>query len=205
MPNSVRPPMIIAVTGGIACGKSTVGKILEKMGFSVCDADRLAHEIMRQGTPVFQQIVNAFGTEVLAADGSICRPKLGALVFDDSKKRVLLNRLVHPAVREALEHWVAECRAHAQPAAAQVPLLFESGMETIGWDAVVCVSGDEAQVLKRLKKRGFERPDALRRIRAQMPLKDKEERSDEVIHNLGTVQELEVETMRVVNRLMHER
>lgn len=205
MSNAERSAIVVALTGGIACGKSEVGRILGKMGFVVVDADRMAHALMAKGTPVYQSIVDCFGEHILAEDGEISRPLLGKIVFDHPEQRLKLNRLVHPAVRNVLAEWISERRSKGENAAAQIPLLFESGMETLDWDAVICVSSSDAQVFERLGKRGIPREDAIKRINSQMALPDKERLSDCVIQNLGTLQELEKATRTAVDRLVVER
>ncbi len=205
MTKSERNAVVFAITGGIACGKSEVGRIVESMGFKVCDADRVAHGLMTKGSPVFQRVLAAFGETILAENGEISRPLLGKMVFERPDKLRLLNQLVHPAVRDELAKWISERRALGEHGAIQIPLLFESGMETLDWDAVVCVSSAESQVLARLERRGLGHADALKRIEVQMPLADKERRSDGVIRNLGTLQELEEATRAAVNSLLVER
>lgn len=175
------------------------------MGFVICDADCVAHELMKKGAPVYQRVVEQFSDKVLAPDGEISRPKLGAMVFEDLEKRLQLNQLVHPVIKAVLEDWILERRSCGESAAVQLPLVFESGMDSMDWDGIICVSSSESAVLERLKKRGLGRTDALKRMRAQMPLKEKEKRADRVIYNLGTVQELEAKTRNIVESLMLER
>lgn len=175
------------------------------MGFKVSDADILAHNLMTPGMPVYRRIVDQFGKQVLTDSGEISRPTLGRIVFNDETKRLQLNDLIHPAVRDALEQWIAERHAEGERAAAQVPLLYESGMETLAWDTVLCVSSSEALVMKRLLGRGLDRKEALKRIRVQMPLPEKERLADRVIPNLGTIQELETATRKAVEGLLAER
>ncbi len=205
MSNKNRNTVVAAITGGIACGKSEVGRILGEMGFWVCDADRVAHGLMVSGTPVYQRILEAFGQPVLGEDGEISRPKLGAIVFEHPEKRLILNQLVHPAVRVFLEAWIAERRMREENAAVQIPLLFESGMEVLDWDAVICVASTEAAMYGRLERRGINRQEARRRIESQMSLAEKERLSDHVIRNFGTLKELEKATRMVVDSLMLER
>ncbi len=200
-----RSAVVIAITGGIACGKSEVGRILGHMGYSVCDTDRVAHELMTKGMPVYQKVVEFFGTRILTEDREISRPKLGEIVFETPAKLMELNRLIHPAVRSVIEEWISQRRRNQENAAAQIPLLFESGMQNLGWDAVVCVSSSEEQVYERLEKRGVSRQKALRRIAAQMPLAEKENLSDRVIRNFGTLQELEEATRKTMASLIVER
>ena len=197
--------LILGVTGGIACGKSEVGRILEKMGFNVCDADHVAHELMKKGTPVFLQVVDHFGTRILMENGEISRPALGQIVFDASSELTELNRMVHPAVRDALNKLISENRRNEKNTAVLIPLLFESGMETLDWDFILCVSSSEELMLQRLEKRGLSRAEAECRVRTQMPLKEKETKAGFTIPNTGTLEELEQQTHETINRLLATR
>ena len=187
-------PIILAVTGGIACGKSETGRILSEEGFAVLDTDLLAHNMMKAGTPIFERVVEHFGKTILRADGEIDRTQLGNLVFSDSAARETLNRLVHPALIQAAEQWKRE-----QPgdAAILVPLLFEAGW-TEGWDAIVCVSAEEENIFQRLEKRGLSEDEAQQRIAAQMPLAEKEAQADFIIRNNETLNALRDETLKVI-------
>lgn len=196
-----RNAIVIGVTGGIACGKSEVGRILEAMGFAVCDTDRIAHDLMRKGTIVYDQIVTHFGEKIVSNTGEIIRPTLGKIVFDDPAQRTVLNGLVHPAVRCFLKEWMQQQKTRGQHAAALVPLLFESGMQNLEWDAVVCVSSDEADVFHRLEKRGLKKDEAEKRFHSQLPLAEKEKLADVVIPNVGTLSELELVTRKTVQAI----
>ena len=200
-----RSAVVFALTGGIACGKSEVGRFFGGMGFKVCDSDHVAHDLMARGNPVYDRVVETFGKDILADDGAISRPILGRMVFEDPEKRRVLDQLVHPAVRERLEQWISDRRINHEDAVIQVPLLFESGMETLDWDAILCVSSERSQILQRLKSRGIDPAEAVRRIDAQMPLEEKEKRSDFVIRNIGTLQQLERATQAAVECLSGER
>lgn len=199
-----RESMIICVTGGIACGKSEVGRILGGMGFAALDADGVARDLMREGSPVFRAVVAHFGGRILTDEGGIARPMLGEIVFGDESERKVLNALVHPAVREFVSHWIAERRTGNTNAVVLIPLLYESGMETLEFDAVACVSSSEEEVLHRLGGRGLSQEEALSRIRSQMPLAEKEERADFTVPNFGTLGELEMATRNTV-RAIRER
>ena len=200
-----RNAIVIGVTGGVACGKSEVGRILESMGYRACDADHVAHSLMAKDTVVFNEIVEFFGKGILSEDGEIYRPALGTIIFEDPEKRERLNALVHPTVKRAIERWILERRAQRENGAVQIPLLFESGMNDLDFDGIVCVSASDALVLERLKKRGIDNEAATKRIRSQMPLTEKERLSDCVIRNLGSWQELEEATRQAVKRLSIER
>lgn len=200
-----RNAIVVGVTGGIACGKSEVGRILEDMGYCACDADYVAHALMAKGTEVFEDIVAFFGKHILTGDGEISRPALGAIVFDDPEKRERLNAMVHPAVKGSVEDWISERRARGENGAVQIPLLFETGMNNLGFDGIICVSSSEQLVLERLKRQGIDHDAAMKRIRSQMPLAEKERLSDFVVRNFGSLQELEEATRRAVERLSAER
>jgi len=187
-------PIILGITGGIACGKTETGRIFTEAGFAVLDTDLLAHEVMKAGTPVFERVIEQFGKAILSEDGEIDRAKLGQLVFADPAERNILNELVHPAVIKAAEQWKQEKPGDA---AILVPLLFEAGW-TEGWDAVICVSADEKQIFQRLEKRGLSEDEVRKRIAAQMPLAEKEAKADFVIENNETLDALREEILRVV-------
>ena len=202
MSDHKRKSIVIGLTGGIACGKSEVGRILGGLGFAVCDADHVAHDLMKKGTPVYQQVVDRFGSRILAEDGEISRPILGNIVFENPEQREFLNGLVHPAVRDALVKWIGRMRAAGQSSVVLLPLLFESGMQDLDWDAVLCVSSSEELVFQRLEKRGLNREEAEKRVRSQMPLAEKEMRADDVVPNHGTLDELELATRATVQAIV---
>ncbi|MCC7300731.1 MAG: dephospho-CoA kinase [Verrucomicrobia bacterium] len=201
--------IILGITGGIACGKTETGRILSSEGFKVLDCDRLAHELMGQGLPVYAAVVKAFGSGILAEAGEIDRAKLGKKVFSDPQAREALNRLVHPAVIQAATVWILKCRNAQEDAAVLVPLLFEAGW-TEGWDAVVCVTAPEEQVFQRLEKRGLSKEEAAQRIAAQMPLAEKSARAGFVLRNDDTLEILRsqikilIEAIRVEPRINYE-
>jgi dephospho-CoA kinase len=205
MPDSKRHPLVICITGGIACGKSEVGRILGELGFAVCDADRVAHGLLNRKTAVFREVVDYFGEQVLTEEGEISRSALGEIVFQNTQQLKKLNAIVHPAVRHKLDEWICEIRAGEKHGAVLLPLLFESGMQDLKWNAVVCVSSPEKQVFQRLEKRGLSRKAAELRIHSQMPLAEKEQRSDYVLPNNGTLKELEMAVRETVNTIMLER
>jgi dephospho-CoA kinase len=200
-----RNSFVLGITGGLACGKSEVGRILGEMDFSVCDADRVAHGLMKKGTLVYQQVVEHFGTLVLLGNGEISRPLLGNIVFQNPSEREVLNGLVHPAVRKSIENWILEMRLQNKCAAVLVPLLYESGMEALDWDAIICIASSKDLVLQRLENRGLDRNEAELRIASQMQLAEKEQRSDYVILNNGILEELKQSTRETVNRIRVER
>ena len=200
-----RSTVVLGVTGGIACGKSEAGRFLGEMGFNVCDADHVAHRLMKVGSPVYDRVVERFGSGILAEAGRISRPKLAQLVFDDEALLRQLNQLVHPAVRNELERWIAARRNADERGAVLLPLLFESGMQNLGWDAVLCISSRTENIIKRLQARGLSCADAERRISSQMTLAEKERLADYVVANNGNPEELKTALRSVVAAIEGER
>ena len=195
----------VAVTGGIACGKSLVGRILEAEGIPVCEADDVAHRLMRRGQPVFEQVCQHFGARVLDAAGEIDRRALGAIVFQDAAERLKLNSIVHPEVAREVLGWLEARRGEARAAAAAiVPLLFEAGLDS-GWDAIACVSATESVQLRRLLERKMTMDEARRRIAAQWPVQQKAERADFVLVNNGTEELLQAQTRRMLKHILEKR
>ncbi|HKL22608.1 MAG TPA: dephospho-CoA kinase [Tichowtungia sp.] len=188
-------PITLALTGGIACGKSETGRILAEKGFAVLDADTLAHGLMAAGMPVYRKVVDRFGPDTVGENGELDREALGRIVFSNPDALQDLNAIVHPAVIEVAEEWKKQ---QAGDAAVLVPLLFEAGW-TAGWSAIICVSTDEQTVFQRLEKRGLSEDEARKRISAQMPLSEKEKRADFIIKNNDTLDALREKTIAVIN------
>jgi dephospho-CoA kinase len=176
----------IAVTGGIACGKSRMALYLQSCGVPVCDADDLAHAAFDIGRTVYNDVVEKFGAGITDDSGTIDRSKLAAIVFGDSSKLKELNKLVHPAVEKEISKWLSAREAAGDKAAVVIiPLLFEAGMDR-GWDAVICVGCPPDVQLQRLMARGLDIEQCRHRIDAQMSLDNKMEKSDFVIWNDGS-------------------
>ena len=194
--------LTIAVTGGIACGKSTVGSVIQARGIPVRDADEVAHTVMAEDTALRTALSEAFGPVIYREDGVIDRATLGQLVFQDRNARERLNALVHPRVREVLQAWCRDVEAGGAVACAGlIPLLFESGMER-DWNVIVCVAATPAIQEARLIERGLTRLDARRRIAAQMPMAERIARSDVVIYNNGGLDLMKQNTERVLDHML---
>ncbi len=191
----------IAVTGGIACGKSLAASFMREQGVSVCDADEVAHRQMLPGTAVYRKVVETFGPGILAADGAIRRDVLGGIVFQEPERLARLNALVHPAVREEMTQWLdREEASGTRMAAAVIPLLFEAGMAQ-GWDAVVCIACSPPVQMARLRSRGLDDAACRVRLLAQMPIEQKAARSDFTIQNDGSPEALSASVMRTLERI----
>ncbi len=193
----------IAVTGGIACGKSLAGSFIEEAGIPVCDSDNLAHQAISSGTLAYRAVVDAFGRGILGEDGEVVRSRLGRVVFGDSAKLKKLNAMLHPVVRAMWKKWMRGQRGR-KAVAVVVPLLYEIADER-NWDAVICVGGPEADQRARLKARGLTAREVGQRLAAQMPVAQKMARADHVIYNCGSVPLLRAQTVRVINELVERK
>jgi dephospho-CoA kinase len=192
---------LVGLTGGISSGKSTVAARLVQHGAELIDADQIAREIVLPGNPSFDKIIEHFGPEVLDGDGFIDRPKLGAIVFADERKRVLLNEITHPAVFDQIANRLELLQAYDGIVLLDVPLLVESGAER-GYDAVVVVAArPETQVARLVKLRGMTAADAEARIAAQAPLDHKLRVATHVIWNEDSVAELLARTDALAEEL----
>jgi dephospho-CoA kinase len=193
----------VALTGGIACGKSAVAGFWRECGAEVQDADAVAHGLIAPGGECVAAVVREFGAGVRTPAGGVDRKLLGSIVFADSKARQRLNALLHPTVIRRLRFWADEIRRECRPGVAVIPLLFEVGQEQ-GWDAVVCVASDEQTMLERLAQRGLSPEEARARIASQWPVREKRARADRVIENNGSLAELETKCRAVWKDLFEQ-
>lgn len=182
-------PQIIGITGGIACGKTTVGQYLMEMGIPVCETDRVAHELMQPDGAAYEGVVTHFGEAICRADGTIDRRLLAERVFGDDRERAELNKLVHPHVRHAWRTWAADLQARGLTVAVVIPLLYEVGAEK-DVDMVICVAAPMDAVKARLQQRGLNTAQAEQRLAAQWPLAEKRRLADFVIENTGSEADL---------------
>ncbi len=192
--------MRVALTGGIASGKSTVSALLRGLGAVVIDADRLARDVVAPGTPGLAEVVAAFGDSVLAEDGSLDRPAVARLVFADEERRRRLEGIIHPRVFEEFVRLEAEAPEGAL-VVHDIPLLAESG-RTDDFEAVLVVDAPhETQVERMVRDRGMTREDAEARIAAQADRDARLAIATHVIHNDGTREELEARVREVYAEL----
>jgi len=193
----------VAITGGLACGKSVVGSFLAGNGVPVCDSDDLAHMAIAKGTFAYREILREFGKDILGPDGEIVRSRLGKIVFEDPGRRALLNAIVHPRVKRSWETWLRRQRGYPFGIVV-IPLLYETGQES-AWDRVVCVGSLEVDQRARLRARGLKNREIDLRLAAQMPVWEKMERADHVIYNCGSLELLRCQTLRLVNELLESK
>lgn len=177
---------VIGLTGGIASGKSTVARMLERLGADVIDADQLARQVVMPGEPACDEIVSVFGREILQPDGSIDRQKLGRIVFADPEARKRLEEITHPAIGCRAEEMLAALRTAGRDVVIYMAaLLIEAGVTSRVDEVWVVYVDGETQLERLMGRDGMSRAEALARIGAQMPMEEKARRGVVVIDNSG--------------------
>ncbi|RJP75451.1 MAG: dephospho-CoA kinase [Candidatus Abyssobacteria bacterium SURF_17] len=195
--------MIIGLTGGIASGKSAVAAMFEKRGAHVINFDVLARVVVEPDMPAWKDIVAHFGTDILNEDRTLNRAKLGDIVFSDVQQRKALESFIYPQLFVEYNRRIEEIRSKDPNAIvfADVPLLFEIRLQSM-FDKIVVVYATSEQQMKRLIERdGLDHESALKRLNAQMPLEQKMQQADYVIHNTGSLQETEADVNETWNTL----
>lgn len=194
--------MNIGLTGGIACGKSTVSEMLVRRGAVLIDADRLAREVVEPGAPALAEVVRVFGQAVLQEDGTLNRQELGKLVFGSEEKRKTLEGILHPPIRRLMLERMAEHEKQTpdKPVVVDVPLLYESELEDYFQEVLVVYVPEEVQLARLMERNGLTEEEAMRRIRAQTPIEWKKEWADHVIDNSGSPAETEEQVERFWKR-----
>ena len=189
---------IFGLTGGIGSGKSTVAGIFQEMGAEIVDADQLARLAVAPSSPGLARIVETFGTEILLEDGSLDRPALGKLVFSDESKRRQLNAIVHPEVqRLAQEAFQRLIDKKVSIVLYDVPLLYESKLESLFSAVVVVHVPAELQIRRVMKRDHLEKREVEQRLAAQMSLDLKAEKADYLIDNSHTLEETRAQVQKV--------
>jgi dephospho-CoA kinase len=195
--------ILVGLTGGVACGKSSVARLFQDCGAVLIDADVLARTVVERGTPALKDIARVFGKKVLLPDGTLNRPALAKIVFSSPAKLKKLNAIVHPRVaREQAK--ITRAIETQEPQAVVIydaPVLIEAGAHT-RMDKIVVVSADEPTQIKRLHNRNhLSKAEALRRIKIQMPLEKKVKLADYVIDGTLSYEQTKHEVERIYSEL----
>jgi dephospho-CoA kinase len=186
--------LVVALTGGIGSGKSTVGQMFQDLGAIVTDSDQLAREVVERGTTGFDQIIAAFGDEVLK-NGDLNRAFLAELVFKDPAKREQLEQITHPMIRKAFAKIVESAKSDSI-VINQIPLLVESKHD-YKFDHVITVSASQEVRIERLINRGMSLTQINQRLQAQSSDIQREQIADSIIRNEGSQAELLSEVEKV--------
>lgn len=193
----------VGLTGGLASGKSFVATVLSDLGCHVIHADALGHAVLAPDGEAYHRVIAEFGSGILNAEGLIDRRRLGALVFIDAERLAVLNSLVHPAVFERQERWMAEV-AERDPqgiAVVEAAIMYETGSDARYQKMIVAVCSEEQQIERAMKRDHLSREEVLARLRRQLPLREKAARADYVVDTSGTKEETIRQTESVYRSL----
>jgi dephospho-CoA kinase len=195
--------IIAALTGGIATGKSTVAAILKKAGAFIVDADHIARQVVAPGLPAWDEIRRCFGDPILTPDGSIDRPALGKIVFNDPDLRRRLESIVHPHVGEQIDFQIRQIAENSPDAVVimDIPLLFETGNIHGFSDIIVVYAPEQIQFERLVARDGLSPQEARARMASQMPMSEKIKKAGIVIDNSGTLAETQRQTLAAYTRL----
>lgn len=198
---------IIGITGGISTGKSTVSNILRDNGYKIIDADEIAREVVKVGSPAYIKIVEEFGHRILLDDKTINRKALGNIIFNDIKSREKLNNITHPYIFESIKNNIQEICKDENIVFLDIPLLFEQfdlwKKYDILFNEIVLVYIDEETQIERLIKRdNICKEEALKKIRSQIPIDEKKIRSSKTIDNSGDFKYLKEQIEKLLLELM---
>jgi len=194
----------VGLTGGIACGKSTVAEMFVRLGAYLIDLDKLAHEVQEPGAPAWRKIIDYFGDDVVGDDQKIDRNKVAAIVFNQPEKLQALNDIVHPSV---YEEWQARLKSiiTRDPRAiilSDIPLLFEARMQSLFDLTIVVMIPPAEQIVRLMARNGMTGEEARKRIKNQMPIGDKAGLADIVINNQSSIADTRKRVQEVWDELI---
>lgn len=191
----------IALTGGIATGKTYVATRLREAGVPIVDADALSREVVAPGSPALTAIRKRFGPDAVRRDGTMDRVRVGQIVFKDKRARLDLEAIIHPAVVKAINDFFATLPKRTPFAVADIPLVYETGREK-DFDAIIVVACPREMQLRRLMERNkLSKEDAERRLAAQLPIDQKVSKATYVIKNDGTFDETNAQVDALIEKL----
>jgi dephospho-CoA kinase len=194
----------VALTGGIATGKSYCLARFAALGVPVSDADQLAREAVAAGSPGLAAIVARFGQAVLLPDGTLDRQALGRVVFADDASRAQLEAIIHPEVYRRIRTWAANLPPGTRLAIADVPLLYETGHQHDFDRVIVCACAPWLQIQRVMSRDGLSKADALARLEAQWPIEEKVARADYVIRTDTSFADTDLQIRTIFERLNAE-
>ena len=191
--------VIIGLTGSIASGKSTVAKMIHAYGLPIVDADVVARQVVEPGRPTLKKIAEVFGQDVITAEGTMDRAKVGSIIFHDEAMRKQLNSIIHPAIREEMIRQRDEFISYGEKNVfMDIPLLFESKLEHFVEKIIVVSVSEEVQLSRLMARNGLTEDEAKARIATQMPVKEKESLADAVINNDDTLEQTAIQLQNIL-------
>ncbi|MEN0017368.1 dephospho-CoA kinase [Staphylococcus aureus] len=191
-------PKVIGLTGGIASGKSTVSELLSVFGFKVVDADKAAREAVKKGSKGLAQVREVFGDEAIDENGEMNRRYMGDLVFNHPEKRLELNAIIHPIVRDIMEEEKQEFLKQGYNVIMDIPLLFENELENTVDEVWVVYTSESIQMDRLMQRNNLSLEDAKARVYSQISIDKKSRMADHVIDNLGDKLELKQNLERLL-------
>ncbi|HGN7143647.1 TPA: dephospho-CoA kinase [Staphylococcus aureus] len=191
-------PKVIGLTGGIASGKSTVSELLSVFGFKVVDADKSAREAVKKGSKGLAQVREVFGDEAIDENGEMNRRYMGDLVFNHPEKRLELNAIIHPIVRDIMEEEKQEYLKQGYNVIMDIPLLFENELENTVDEVWVVYTSESIQMDRLMQRNNLSLEDAKARVYSQISIDKKSRMADHVIDNLGDKLELKQNLERLL-------
>ncbi|HIH0127966.1 TPA: dephospho-CoA kinase [Staphylococcus aureus] len=191
-------PKVIGLTGGIASGKSTVSELLSVFGFKVVDADKAAREAVKKGSKGLAQVREVFGDEAIDENGEMNRRYMGDLVFNHPEKRLELNAIIHPIVRDIMEEEKQEYLKQGYNVIMDIPLLFENELENTVDEVWVVYTSESIQMDRLMQRNNLSLEDAKARVYSQISIDKKSRMADLVIDNLGDKLELKQNLERLL-------
>ncbi|HGO3109605.1 dephospho-CoA kinase [Staphylococcus aureus] len=191
-------PKVIGLTGGIASGKSTVSELLSVFGFKVVDADKAAREAVKKGSKGLAQVREVFGDEAIDENGEMKRRYMGDLVFNHPEKRLELNAIIHPIVRDIMEEEKQEYLKQGYNVIMDIPLLFENELENTVDEVWVIYTSESIQMDRLMQRNNLSLEDAKARVYSQISIDKKSRMADHVIDNLGDKLELKQNLERLL-------
>ncbi|SHB95402.1 dephospho-CoA kinase [Staphylococcus aureus] len=191
-------PKVIGLTGGIASGKSTVSELLSVFGFKVVDADKAARESVKKGSKGLAQVREVFGDEAIDENGEMNRRYMGDLVFNHPEKRLELNAIIHPIVRDIMEEEKQEYLKQGYNVIMDIPLLFENELENTVDEVWVVYTSESIQMDRLMQRNNLSLEDAKARVYSQISIDKKSRMADHVIDNLGDKLELKQNLERLL-------
>lgn len=194
--------LLVALTGNYGMGKSAVLEMFEKLGAHTIDADEVVGALLKE-QKVLGKIRDILGAEVFGPQGGLDRKKVADAIFKDVALKTSLENLLHPLVFDGIDAVIAQRKGEDAIVVVEIPLLFERGYEK-KFNRTITVFADEATALARLEKKGIGRPEAMQRLRAQIPIRDKIGKSDFVIDNNGSPEDVMSGVKRIYERLLKE-
>lgn len=196
--------LIVALTGGIAVGKSVVTKVLKELGCFIHQADKIAHQLIAPEKPAWKKIVDHFGSKILSQDNTINRFKLGAIVFSDEKERIFLNKLLHPLVFEKKKEIINKLKKEGEFKifVSEAALTLESGYADLFDKIVVVYCKKDVQIERLMERDQISKNEAIKKIKSQMPPEEKLKFANYIIDTSSTLKSTIEHTERVFRNLM---